>query len=140
MPISAPRPCKQPGCRLLTVSGAYCEAHAKVKQKQVEAKRESSTQRGYGYRWQQVSKGFLNAHPLCQCEYCKEGALQLKPATVVDHKIPHRGDMALFWDRDNWQSMAKECHDRKTATEDGGFIGAGLSRAGGGKKSTAFSL
>jgi 5-methylcytosine-specific restriction protein A len=46
---------------------------------------------------------------------------------VVDHKVPHRGDMKLFWDRNNWQSMAKECHDRKTASEDGGFgrVGAG---------------
>jgi len=29
--------------------------------------------------------------------------------------------MKLFWDRNNWQSMAKACHDRKTAAEDGGF-------------------
>jgi 5-methylcytosine-specific restriction protein A len=48
-------------------------------------------------------------------------------ATVTDHKIPHRGDMALFWDRSNHQSMAKECHDRKTAREDSGF---GNSRGG----------
>lgn len=25
--------------------------------------------------------------------------------------------MELFWDRSNWQSMAKTCHDRKTARE-----------------------
>jgi 5-methylcytosine-specific restriction protein A len=29
--------------------------------------------------------------------------------------------MALFWDNTNWQAMAKECHDAKTAREDGGF-------------------
>ena len=29
--------------------------------------------------------------------------------------------MKLFWDSNNWQSMSKQCHDRKTATEDGGF-------------------
>jgi 5-methylcytosine-specific restriction protein A len=98
--------------------------HAKVKQKEVEAQRESSTQRGYGYRWQKTSKGFLRAHPLCQCDECKEGELRLLAATVVDHKIPHRGDMKLFWDRDNWQAMSKPCHDRKTAKEDGGFTGA----------------
>lgn len=40
---------------------------------------------------------------------------------LVDHIIPHKGDMELFWDRNNWQAMAKECHDKKTATEDGGF-------------------
>lgn len=29
--------------------------------------------------------------------------------------------MKLFWDSANWQAMNKECHDRKTASEDGGF-------------------
>ena len=29
--------------------------------------------------------------------------------------------MALFWLRSNWQAMAKTCHDKKTAREDGGF-------------------
>jgi 5-methylcytosine-specific restriction enzyme A len=40
---------------------------------------------------------------------------------VVDHIIPHRGDMTLFWNRKNWQAMSKTCHDKKTATQDGGF-------------------
>jgi 5-methylcytosine-specific restriction protein A len=42
-------------------------------------------------------------------------------ANVVDHIKPHKGDQALFWCRDNWQSLCKRCHDYKTATEDGGF-------------------
>jgi 5-methylcytosine-specific restriction protein A len=105
----------------LVATGSYCELHAKVIRKQADAKRASSNQRGYGYRWQQTSKGFLRAHPLCQCKDCLEGVKQLKAATVVDHIIPHKGDMELFWNRSNWQAMAKDCHDRKTATEDGGF-------------------
>ena len=106
---------------MLVHNGSYCESHAKVKRQYAEAKRESSSKRGYGYRWQQTSKGFLKSHPLCQCPDCLEGKLRLKQATVVDHIIPHKGDMNLFWDRNNWQAMAKECHDKKTATEDGGF-------------------
>ena len=42
-------------------------------------------------------------------------------ATVVDHITPHKGNQQLFWDRNNWQPLCKQCHDRKTATEDGGF-------------------
>jgi 5-methylcytosine-specific restriction protein A len=99
--------------------------------------RESSTARGYGYKWQQASKGFLRQHPLCQCEECQEGKLRLREATVVDHIVPHRNDMSLFWDRNNWQAMAKECHDRKTATQDGGFRGADPR---GGQKSGGFIL
>jgi 5-methylcytosine-specific restriction protein A len=77
----------------------------------------SSTARGYTYRWQKEGKAFLELHPLCQCADCDEGRKRLLPATVVDHRIPHRGDMRLFWDRSNWQAMSKPCHDRKTQQE-----------------------
>jgi 5-methylcytosine-specific restriction protein A len=39
----------------------------------------------------------------------------------VDHIIPHKGNMNLFWDKRNWQSMCGRCHSKKTAKEDGGF-------------------
>jgi 5-methylcytosine-specific restriction protein A len=39
----------------------------------------------------------------------------------VDHIIPHKGNKGLFWTRFNHQALCKSCHDRKTATEDGGF-------------------
>lgn len=121
MPIAAPKPCRAAGCGVLVREGGYCPAHKREVKKEVESRRESSTARGYGYRWQQTSKGFLRAHPLCQCPECKEGAIRLLPSQVVDHIIPHKGDMDLFWDRNNWQAMAKVCHDKKTAREDGGF-------------------
>jgi 5-methylcytosine-specific restriction protein A len=38
-------------------------------------------------------------------------------ATEVDHIIPHKGDMKLFWDSDNWQGLCKSCHSKKTAKE-----------------------
>lgn len=82
--------------------------------------RPGSTKRGYGYRWQKASKAFLKLHPLCQCDECKTLG-RVRESTVVDHKIPHKGNKVLFWDRSNWQAMAKTCHDRKTATQDGGF-------------------
>lgn len=152
MPNAAPKPCKHAGCRALTTSGAYCEPHKKQKQQQIESTRLSSTQRGYGYRWQKVSKGFLKSHRLCQCNEClpkihtalSEYGLErsaindlfislARPelaSEVVDHIIPHDGDMSLFWDRTNWQAMNKKCHDKKTAKQDGGFRG----KVGGGSK------
>lgn len=76
--------------------------------------RTSSTARGYTYRWQQERAAYLREHPLCQCPACDDGRLRVMVATVVDHKVPHRGDMTLFWDQSNWQAMNKECHDAKT--------------------------
>lgn len=67
----------------------------------------SSTQRGYGYKWQKARLRFLTENPLC-C-YCQEQG-RVTPATVVDHKIPHQGDQDLFWSRDNWQPLCTSCH------------------------------
>ncbi|QCN96656.1 HNH endonuclease (plasmid) [Azospirillum argentinense] len=72
-------------------------------------------------RWRTLRAAQLAAHPLCQCEACDEGRRRITPATVVDHIRPHRGDEGLFFDPANLRSMAKPCHDRKTARDDGGF-------------------
>lgn len=75
----------------------------------------TSGQRGYTYRWQKESKAFLAEHPLC-C-YCeREGRVTV--ATIVDHKIPHRGDQTLFWDHSNWQSMCAPHHSSDKQREE----------------------
>ena len=71
--------------------------------------------RGYTRQWQKISRQYLQAHPLC-AECMRQG--RYTKATVVDHITPHRGDPRLFWDEANWQPMCKQCHDRKTLTED----------------------
>ena len=89
----------------------YCEKHLPL---HPEVTRPAA-KRGYNRRWQKVRKSYLEAHPLCvQC--AKQG--KYVRATVVDHIIPHRGDQKLFWDQNNWQSLCKSCHDKKTLTED----------------------
>jgi len=75
--------------------------------------RGSARERGYTTQWDKSRKSWLSKHPLCvQCE-C-EG--RTTAATDVDHITPHRGDMVLFWDVNNWQSLCKRCHGRKTAS------------------------
>ncbi|HBO0862562.1 HNH endonuclease [Pseudomonas aeruginosa] len=78
----------------------------------------NSTQRGYGYRWQQARARYLAKHPLCRL--CSDAG-KVVEATEVDHIIPHRGDTELFWQESNWMALCKVCHSKKTATEDGGF-------------------
>jgi len=68
----------------------------------------SSAKRGYGYKWQKAREGYLRSHPLCI--RCKDNG-RVEPATVVDHKVPHKNDMKLFWDKSNWQPLCKHCHD-----------------------------
>jgi 5-methylcytosine-specific restriction protein A len=95
-----------------------CAKHVKRQQQVIDQRRGSSNERGYSYAWQKARAGYLRKHPLCKMHEDKD---QIVAATVVDHIIPHKGDMTIFWDSGNWQPLCKACHDRKTVMQDGGF-------------------
>jgi 5-methylcytosine-specific restriction protein A len=106
------KPCPAPGCpNKIPADKRYCEEHTRERSKAYEKTRESAYRRGYTKRWEAVAEAHLLSHPLC--ETCQA------PAAEVDHVIPHKGNMKLFWDPKNRQSLCKKCHSRKTAIEDG---------------------
>lgn len=79
----------------------------------------TTAERGYGGRWQKARATFLSRPENVCCVMCKaEGVVTL--ATVVDHKVPHRGDQVLFWDTSNWQPLCKTHHDGVKQREDRG--------------------
>jgi 5-methylcytosine-specific restriction protein A len=102
----------------LVTGGSRCQQHKAVERRQFDERRGSASERGYGSRWRKAREGFLKHNPLCKS--C-EARGKITAATVVDHIKPHKGDKVLFWERANWQPLCKQCHDRKTATDDGGF-------------------
>lgn len=110
MPTRPKRPCRCPGCPNLCEKGVYCEEHSEYSSDRM---RGGAAARGYNAEWRIERRRFLNVHPLC-AECMKEN--RLTAATVVDHIVPHRGDMKLFWDRNNWQPLCKDCHDKKTGS------------------------
>ena len=58
-------------------------------------------------RWRKARAMHLRYNPLCvMCE--KRGLTVI--GTVVDHKIPHKGNEVLFWDQSNWQTLCPSCH------------------------------
>lgn len=74
----------------------------------------------YGRQWRYARRAHLVRNPYCVM--CKQQG-RLGAANVVDHIIPHRGDVALFWDEDNWQSLCKTHHDStKQAQEKSGKV------------------
>jgi 5-methylcytosine-specific restriction endonuclease McrA len=64
------------------------------------------TQRWKALRWASfVRDGFTCQWPTC-------GRLVVDTSQLVaDHRQPHRGDPALFWDPRNLQTLCKPCHD-----------------------------
>ena len=74
--------------------------------------RPSAARRGYDRKWREARASWLREHPLCvECE--TKG--RFVAAVVVDHIVPHRGDLTLFWDRLNWQSLCTRHATIKTA-------------------------
>lgn len=94
----------------------------------------TSTERGYGYAWQKAREGYLVKHPFCVMCLAEAGLLSTDKAEVilecadrgipvpwahlVDHRIPHRGDKVLFWDKHNWQPLCRTHHSRDKQREE----------------------
>lgn len=66
-------------------------------------------------RWRKLRDAHKWSNPLCV--YCLEQEI-VQEVEVVDHIKPHRGDMDLFWDPSNLQSLCKAHHDGRKQRED----------------------
>lgn len=106
------RPCRHPGCLVLTRHG-WCPAH----KPKPAPRRESSAWHG----WYGLPIWTDNLRPaqLLREPFCRECARQgvREYATDVDHIRDHKGDWAMFTDPSNLESLCHSCHSRKTARE-----------------------
>ena len=129
MPSAAKRAC--PGCGGI-VSGGRCTKCRSQKRQGKDVDRLSADDRGYSWKWRNYSTAWRDRHPFCgeradgklsaEHSLCAAEDRAVPPA-VTDHIVPVRGaDDPLFWDPANHQSLCAACHNRKTATEDGGFL------------------
>lgn len=67
--------------------------------------------------WQQLRLAQLSRAPICHL--CEEIG-HVTAADTVDHVVPHRGDIALFYDPSNLASLCASCHSRhKQRAENG---------------------
>ena len=80
----------------------------------------TTAERGYGGRWQRLSKQFLRRPENVLCRMCQAEGVT-RPSQVVDHIVPHRGDQPLFWDQTNWQGLCRSHHSRDKQADERGF-------------------
>jgi len=99
------KPCRETGCVALAEPGSgYCAKH-----KPLEIRHNDYTPMYANRQWRELRKQVLLDQ--ITCEICGN------EASEVDHIQPHRGDQALFWDRNNLQCLCKSCHSSKTMRE-----------------------
>lgn len=122
MPISAKRPCRYPGCGVLTDSG-YCEAHKRERSagKFGDQRRGSRHDRGYGTAWDKLRK-LIMIRDSGLCQPCLKTG-RVAEAKQVDHIINkedwkrQHGSLAGVDDDSNLQAICIECHKAKTQAE-----------------------
>ena len=64
-----------------------------------------------------VRWAYQRIHVLAAAAQTCAGCGQVSAVLDVDHRIPHRGDLELFWDPANLQALCKTCHAAKTNRE-----------------------
>lgn len=80
--------------------------------------RETRQSRGYGEAWQRLRKLVLERdNHLCQCPRCMGGAIRLREASEVDHRVP-KADGGSD-DIENLRAVHPRCHQRITIEQRG---------------------
>lgn len=71
-------------------------------------------------RWQKLRKDVLirDGYTCRRTGQVLGGRHPAPDSPVVNHKVPHRGDPALFWDIDNLETVSKAVHDREIQREE----------------------
>jgi len=105
MPTKPKKPCKHPGCPLLT-HDTYCESHAPL---YAAEDRPSASRRGYDKRWQAIRRSYLKRHPLCV--ECAKGNKVVRAEDV--HHIISLADGGTHED-ENLMALCHSCHSKIT--------------------------
>ena len=112
----APHTCGRPGCPNIVRDGhARCVPCRAQYNAARDARRGSTSARGYGGSWPALRELVLNEEPICR--NCRRA-----PSTEVDHIIPKRRGGTD--DRSNLQGLCSICHGSKRSREG---VGGGRS-------------
>ena len=103
------KPCATHGCPVLVPKGycAHCQAGRERDRPLFEVRRLYRTA-----RWTRMRASVLREEPVCRT--CREHG-RVTAASDVDHVQPHRGDLRVFWNRENLQALCRACHSAKTS-------------------------
>lgn len=111
------RPCLEPGCPAVATERGRCAEHAAPaeaeRRRTHDARRGSSTARGYGYRWQKLRAMVLRREPRCR-DCSAAGRVTL--AEQVHHIDGNSRHNAL----ENLMPLCASCHSRRTNAENRG--------------------
>lgn len=112
------RVCRSPDCGEIAPQGGLCPSCRRAEWREVDRRRPSAAERGYGERWRRIRAAFLREQPICvDCG---------GRAHVADHDPISRVELVRQGDPDpdafhHLRPRCASCHNRRTARDDGGF-------------------
>lgn len=111
--------CKKAGCNnLASPPHKYCNLHLYLEREEEEKRNRWTIGKQYvtqwpelysSSKWKEISKNHLKNSPYC--------VVCGNKAEHVDHIQPHRGNLDLFYNEDNLESLCHDCHSKKTLDE-----------------------
>ena len=106
--------CCKAGCKAAQV-GPYCAEHQAEVSRAVEVRRGSRHTRGYNHEWTSIRERHIKARPLCN--HCEQRG-RVTPGVDVDHIRPFVSMTdPLRLDPANLQTLCRDCHNAKTASD-----------------------
>jgi 5-methylcytosine-specific restriction protein A len=91
--------------RSLAFLGDDKAAASRARDRQHEHRAKYKTQAWRRKRWKILQRDLFT------CQMCHWLGSAETHLLVADHKTPHRGDDAMFWDDQNLWCLCKRCHD-----------------------------
>jgi 5-methylcytosine-specific restriction enzyme A len=126
VPTLPASPCRHPRCPARASKRGFCDSHARSVRAE---RRERNHEHLYDSRWWKESRAYLLIPGNQHCLTCALKGIRT-PANTVAHRIAHKGNVTLFWDRANWQPSCRECNSRQAVELEGGFGGVGSKVSG----------
>jgi len=126
MPYRAKKQCAKPACPVLVPAGVrFCDVHEAARQAQLDDRRGSASQRGYGTAWEQRREAWKARFP-ATCGRRSDGELHaddslcvqrglVVPARTLDHIV--RKLAGGTDDDSNLQWLCDPCHNVKRQKE-----------------------
>lgn len=109
------------GCCVPNAPKRYRRLPLKQQEAQWASRRNGSHALYNDWRWRDPKNGLrvrhLRKEPLCQ-ECLRHGIVNAE-SLEVDHKVPHGGDEAKFFDEDGLETLCKSHHSAKTVRDGG---------------------
>lgn len=103
--------CNEEKCSKIGLKDGYCLMHFIIKPKKTKKELYPHHQLYKSVDWLNLRRYHLTQQPICVV--CGRSGIEAG-GLHVDHIVDHKGDIDIFYDKTNLQTLCSRCHGRKS--------------------------